>query len=109
MALALEAAGGVDAVGAGLERLEQVDDLELAGAGQLDHADVRRVLQAHAARQVGGRVGAVVTGEDDDLGLEALVCRQRGRGGLCRGRACAPAAAAAAAAGSSAIVSSPPS
>ena len=73
VALALQAAGGVDAVGAGLDGAQQVDDLELAGAGQLDHADVGRVLQAHAAGQVGGRVGAVVAGEDDDLRLEAGV------------------------------------
>ena len=75
MALALHAAGGVDAVGAGLQGPEQVDHLELAGAGQLDHADVGGVLQAHAAGQVGGRVGAVVAGEDDDLRLEGGVWR----------------------------------
>jgi hypothetical protein len=77
VALTLEAAGGVHAVRTGLDRLEQVDDLELAGARQLDHADVGRVLQAHASGEVGGRVGAVVTGEHDDLGFETLVRRQR--------------------------------
>src|SRR5665647_63369 len=68
---AIEAgADGVSAAGAGLDGPQQMDHLELAGAGQLDHADVARVLQAHAAGQVGRRVGAVVAGEHDDLGLE---------------------------------------
>ena len=54
-----------------------MDDLELPGAGQFDHPNVGRILQPHASREICRCVCAVVTGEHDDLGLEALIGRQK--------------------------------
>ena len=64
------AAGDDHAVGAALERLEDEERVDAAGAGQADDAHVGRHLQAAGAGQVGAGVGAPVADEGDDSRLE---------------------------------------
>jgi hypothetical protein len=49
---------------------QQVQDVHPAGTRHFEDLDRRRVLQAKAARQIGGIVGAVRAAEGDDLRLE---------------------------------------
>jgi hypothetical protein len=45
-----------------------------AGAGDLDNLNVGRIVQAHAAGQVAGRVCAVFAAEGQNPGLEIILC-----------------------------------
>ena len=69
VAIAQVAAGHVDGVGPVLEGPQQQHGVDLAGAEDLHHPHVRRVLQPHRPGQVAGRVGAVGAAEGDDLGF----------------------------------------
>jgi len=70
MAGSLQSAGHKDAVGSPLKGPERVQDVELAGTGQFHDFDIGRVREAHRACQVGGSVGAIVTGKGQNLGFE---------------------------------------
>ena len=70
MAGALLSTGHQDAVRSPLEGSQDVENVQLAGAGQPDDLDVGRVLKAHRPCQVGGSVGAVVATEGQDLWFE---------------------------------------
>ena len=80
VAVALEATRDHDAVGAALERAQQQQHVDLAGAGQLHHAHRRRALHAQGSRQVSGGVGAEVAAEGHDAQVHVGVLP--GRPGL---------------------------
>ena len=63
------------AVGAVLEGAQDVQYIQLAGAGQLDDLDRGRIFQAHRPGQIGGGVRAVVTAEGDDVGFKSIVAQ----------------------------------
>lgn len=67
MTITLQSAGHHDAVGAILKRAEDIQHVELAGAGQLDDFDRGRIFEAHAPREVRGGIRTIVACERDDL------------------------------------------
>ena len=71
VALLLEAAGDVHAVGAFGQSGQQVQRADPAGAGQQDAADRRRQRDARVAGRVGGGVGALAAVEGDDAAVAA--------------------------------------
>ena len=72
MTVAGQSAGDHDAVGAVFQGAQHRQHVQLAGAGQLDDLDRRRVLHPQPARQVGRGVGAVLAAIGDDV---AMWCR----------------------------------
>ena len=71
MAIAGVAAGDDDAVGAVSERLQKQHEVDSPCAGQTDHPDIGRVLDAAGPGQVGAGVRTPVADEGDDFGLES--------------------------------------
>ena len=77
MAAALQAAGDQHAVGAVLEGMQHVHDVDAAGAGQLDDLDRARIGLAIAAGEIGRGIGAMPATEGDDLRMKAAFGRGR--------------------------------
>jgi len=73
MTIAFQSARHQHTIRAILERAQYVQRIEFSSARQLDDLDRSRVLQAHAACQIGGGIRAIVTAEGDDLWLKAIV------------------------------------
>ena len=71
---AFQSARDHDAIRAALERLERVQHVEFAGAGQQHDLDVGRVLNARCARQVCRRVRSKVAAESNQLWFKAVGC-----------------------------------
>ena len=67
MAIAGQSASRHDAVGAVLQCLEDHQDIQLAGAGQLDDLDRRRVLETEPSGEVGGGIGTMLTAVGNNL------------------------------------------
>ena len=70
MTIALHAAHHDDPVGPVFKGLQQVDDVHLAGAGDLDDPHVGRVLQSHRTCQVRGGIRSVMAAKPDDFRLK---------------------------------------
>jgi hypothetical protein len=75
MTFAFQSTRHQHAVGAVLERAQDVEHIEFAGAGQLDDLHRRRIFQAHRPGQIGGGVRAVVTAERYDVGFESILAQ----------------------------------
>ena len=57
MAVSFMTTGNKDRVRPHLKGLEQVEDIDLPSAGYQDNPDLRRILQAQGARQIGAGIG----------------------------------------------------
>lgn len=72
MAVACQSTGHHHAIGPLFEGLQDVQRVELTGAGQPNDFDVRGILDAQGPGEVSSRVRAVVTAEGDNLWLEVV-------------------------------------
>ncbi len=73
-----------NAVSSFFESLQDMQSIQLARAGKPDYLDIGGVLHTERARQISGRIGAVVAAESDDLRFEvghARILHQLGLSG----------------------------
>ena len=72
MTFTFQSAGHIDGVGTAFDGPQQVDDINPPAARHLDHFDIGRVIQAHGAGQIPGRVSAIFAAIGNDLGFETF-------------------------------------
>ena len=74
MAGSLQSAGDKDGVRSLLKCFQQVDDVDLTGAGQVKHLHIGRIAEAHGAGKISRGIGTEVAGKGQDLGFK--VCHR---------------------------------
>ena len=74
MALSDQSTGDKNTIYAPLKGAQDVDMVELAGAGQPDDLHVRRIGKPHHAREICGCKGAVVARKGKDIRFPPFRC-----------------------------------
>jgi len=72
MTIAFLSPGDEDGVNPILEGFQQMERIHFAGAHEFYYTHIGRILHPHRARQVGGRVGTIVTTKGHYLGFKSL-------------------------------------